>query len=80
MVRKLEIKKFKSFYEFSTMSYQTTVQTEINLYEIVCKRHATGLQLACERLAEGEASEARQAFKRLVSCLQKACKWLAEAH
>ena len=58
----------------------TTVQTEINLYEIACKRHAKGLQLACERLAEDEASEARQAFKRLVSCLQKACKWLAEAH
>ena len=33
-----------------------TVQTEINLYEI-----------ACERLAEGEASEAGQAFKRLAS-------------
>ena len=28
---------------------------------------AKGLQLACERLAEGEASEARQAFKRLAS-------------
>ena len=57
-----------------------TVQTEINLYEIACKRHARGLQLACKKLAEGELSEAMEAFKRLVSCLQKACKWLAEAH
>ena len=59
---------------------ERTVQTKINLYEIACKWHARGLQLACERLAENEAGEARQAFKRLVSCLQKASKWLAEAH
>ena len=37
-----------------------------------------GLQFACERLAEVEANEDRQAFKRLARCLQKACKWLAE--
>ena len=55
-----------------------TVQTKINLYEIACKRHARGLQLACERLAEGKASEARQAFKKHVSCLQKACELLAK--
>ena len=59
---------------------ENTVQTEINLYEIASKRHAKGLQLACGRLAEDEASQARQAFKRLVSCLQKDCKWLAEAY
>ena len=53
---------------------------KINLYEIACKRHARDLQLACERLVEDKASETRQAFKRLVSCLQKAYKWLAEAH
>ena len=52
----------------------------INLYEIACKMLARGLQLACERLAEDESSEARKAFKRYVSCLHKACKWLAEAH
>ena len=40
----------------------------------------TWSQLAYKRLAEGETSEARQAFKRLVSCLQKAFKWLAEAY
>ena len=38
------------------------------------------LQAACERLAEDEASEGRQAFKRLMSYFQKACKWLDEAH
>ena len=52
------------------------VQTEINLYERTCKRLVTCLW----GLAEGKASEARQAFIRLVSCLQKACKWLSEAH
>ena len=57
----------------------TTVQTEINFYEIAY-RLARCLQLSCERLVEDEDSEAGQAFKRLVSCLQKACKWLAEAH
>ena len=31
---------------------QNAVQTEIYLYEIACKRLATRLQLACERLAE----------------------------
>ena len=41
---------------------------------------AKGFHLACERVAEDEASEARKVFKRLVSCLQKACKWLAEAN
>ena len=53
-----------------------TVQMENNLYVIACKRLATYLQLACERLAEDEASEDMQTFKRLVSCLQKGCNWL----
>ena len=36
------------------------------------KRLAKGLQLDCERLVEDEASEARQAFKKLVRGLQVA--------
>ena len=56
---------------------QKTVQTEINLYEVACKRFVIGFQFTCEKLAEGEA---RQAFKKLVSCLQMAYKWLAEAY
>ena len=43
-----------------------TVQTEINLYEMACKKLARDLMLACQRLAEDEASLARQAFKKLV--------------
>ena len=45
----------------------STVQTEINLYEITCLRLERGLQRACERLADGEASDARHVFERLAS-------------
>ena len=38
---------------------KATVQTEINLtYEVAWQRFARGLELACLRLAEDEASEA----------------------
>ena len=39
---------FRRFPDFSG----DTVQTKINLNEIARKRHAIGLQIACERLAE----------------------------
>ena len=45
----------------------TTVQTEINLFGIVCKKPARGLQLTCKSLAKDQANEAMQAFKSSVS-------------
>ena len=45
-----------------------TIQTEINLYEIACKRLARGLQLASDRLAKDKAKEARQAFRQISVC------------
>ena len=39
---------------------------------MACKRLARGLQFACERLAENEASVASRAFKKLLRGLQVA--------
>ena len=59
-------------------SFETLIKDISNIQykrKFTCtKLLAKDLQLACERQAEGEASEAKQAFKRLVSCLQKVCK------
>ena len=49
------------------------------MYKIAFKRLASGLQLAFERLAEDEASEARQAFKRIVRGVQVASLRLGKA-